>query len=191
MKPDADSIENDRIYWSDWISWAATTPPKEKENKQVDLINDNDIKSFEDLEDKCPCEHEQSSYSPILVSICDLDLKIQLQCAAVTGECDELQQQGAHVINNCDKLEQQTEFVIKSDSVKPNADRVLKTIAGGLDSLTVFHTGINTVAPIDAQYLWSDKYQPRKPRIFNKVYTSNDWNQYIKKYYDTDIEISY
>jgi hypothetical protein len=47
----------------------------------------------------------------------------------------------------------------------------LKTIAGSLDSLTVFHTGINTVAPIDAQYLWSDKYQPRKPRIFNKVYT--------------------
>jgi hypothetical protein len=39
---------------------------------------------------------------------------------------------------------------------------------------------------MDFQYLWSDKYRPRKPRVFNKVLTGYDWNQYNKKHYDTD-----
>jgi hypothetical protein len=38
-----------------------------------------------------------------------------------------------------------------------------------MDSLTPDDTLINTVVPQDVQYLWSDKYRPRKPRVFNKV----------------------
>ncbi|KAI3379661.1 hypothetical protein SNEBB_005525 [Seison nebaliae] len=36
------------------------------------------------------------------------------------------------------------------------------------------------------QYLWSDKYKPRKPRFHNRVHTGYEWNQYNKKHYDTD-----
>ncbi len=39
---------------------------------------------------------------------------------------------------------------------------------------------------IQREYLWSDKYRPRKPRYFNRVHTGYDWNQYNKKHYDVD-----
>ena len=39
---------------------------------------------------------------------------------------------------------------------------------------------------LDHNYLWSDKYRPRKPRYYNRVHTGYDWNQYNKKHYDVD-----
>jgi hypothetical protein len=33
---------------------------------------------------------------------------------------------------------------------------------------------------------WSEKYQPRKPRYFNRVKTGYDWNKYNQTHYDHD-----
>ncbi|KAG7395396.1 hypothetical protein PHYBOEH_003795 [Phytophthora boehmeriae] len=33
---------------------------------------------------------------------------------------------------------------------------------------------------------WSEKYQPRKPRYFNRVKTGYDWNKYNQTHYDRD-----
>ena len=33
---------------------------------------------------------------------------------------------------------------------------------------------------------WGDKYEPRKPRFFNRVHTSYDWNKYNQTHYDYD-----
>eukprot|EP00043_Microstomoeca_roanoka_P006294 m.61715 g.61715 ORF g.61715 m.61715 type:complete len:801 (-) comp13355_c0_seq1:413-2815(-) len=33
-------------------------------------------------------------------------------------------------------------------------------------------------------YLWKDKYRPRKPRYFNRVFTGYDWNEYNRTHYD-------
>jgi hypothetical protein len=61
----------------------------------------------------------------------------------------------------------------------------------------------NTEAPVEqATYLWSDKYQPRKPRYFNRVHTvcpecfcvtilctfaqGFEWNKYNQTHYDLD-----
>ena len=35
-------------------------------------------------------------------------------------------------------------------------------------------------------YLWSDKYRPRKPRYFNRVHTGFEWNKYNQTHYDMD-----
>ncbi|XP_063251292.1 splicing factor Cactin-like [Prinia subflava] len=35
-------------------------------------------------------------------------------------------------------------------------------------------------------YLWADKYRPRKPRFFNRVYTGFEWNKYNQTHYDSD-----
>jgi len=35
-------------------------------------------------------------------------------------------------------------------------------------------------------YLWQDKYRPRKPRYFNRVKTGYDWNKYNQTHYDHD-----
>ncbi|OQR97770.1 hypothetical protein THRCLA_06852 [Thraustotheca clavata] len=34
--------------------------------------------------------------------------------------------------------------------------------------------------------IWSSKYQPRKPRFFNRVKTGYDWNKYNQTHYDED-----
>lgn len=42
-------------------------------------------------------------------------------------------------------------------------------------------------APIqDQNYLWSDKYRPRKPTYLNRVMTGFDWNKYNQTHYDMD-----
>ncbi|KAI9916604.1 hypothetical protein PsorP6_018074 [Peronosclerospora sorghi] len=38
----------------------------------------------------------------------------------------------------------------------------------------------------DAVPRWSEKYQPRKPRYFNRVKTGYDWNKYNQTHYDHD-----
>lgn len=35
-------------------------------------------------------------------------------------------------------------------------------------------------------YSWSDRYQPRKPRYFNRVHTGFEWNKYNQTHYDID-----
>lgn len=38
----------------------------------------------------------------------------------------------------------------------------------------------------NADYSWSNKYKPRKPRFFNRVKTGYEWNPYNKKHFDAD-----
>jgi hypothetical protein len=141
----------------------STIPKKKKDTEntnQLDSFNnddDNEIESFEDLENKCIRDYEQGRYSPILLQINDLDLEIQKRC---TDETDDW-----------DKLKQQRESVIKSGSVKPDVEDAFEAFARSMGSLTSDDSVINTVVPMDVQYLWSDKYRPRKPRVFNKVHT--------------------
>uniref|UniRef100_A0A8D2M1N2 Splicing factor Cactin n=1 Tax=Zonotrichia albicollis TaxID=44394 RepID=A0A8D2M1N2_ZONAL len=45
----------------------------------------------------------------------------------------------------------------------------------------------STEMPLTGQaYLWADKYQPHKPRLFNHVHTDFEWNKYNQTHYDTD-----
>eukprot|EP00038_Savillea_parva_P030538 m.78403 g.78403 ORF g.78403 m.78403 type:complete len:718 (-) comp9217_c0_seq3:91-2244(-) len=38
--------------------------------------------------------------------------------------------------------------------------------------------------PVD--YVWREKYRPRKPRYFNRVHTGFEWNKYNQTHYDSD-----
>ncbi|CAF4976730.1 unnamed protein product, partial [Rotaria socialis] len=80
---------------------------------RVDLINDNQIKSFEALENKCLRKNEQGIDSPMLVNINDLGLKVQAQCADVADDYDKLEQRGASIN--------------KSGSVEPDVEDVFET----------------------------------------------------------------
>ena len=139
----------------------STIPKKKKDadNNQMDASDDDDdeISSYGDLEGKCIRDYQQGRYSPILVQIIDLDLEVQKRC---TDETDDW-----------DKLKQQRESVMKSGSVKPDVEDAFEAFARSMGSLTSDDSVINTVVPMDVQYLWSDKYRPRKPRVFNKVHT--------------------
>ena len=47
----------------------------------------------------------------------------------------------------------------------------------------VFSTEIHLGAQV---YKWQDKFRPRKPRYFNRVYTGYEWNKYNQMHYDHD-----
>ncbi|CAF1318285.1 unnamed protein product [Adineta ricciae] len=151
---------------------SSTIPKKKKDIDATESNNDNEYLFSEELENRCIRDYEQGRYSPILVSINDLDLEIQKRC---TDETDDWE-----------KLRQQRESVMKSGSVKPDVEDAFEAYARTMGTLTADDTDVNTGVPMDVQYLWSDKYRPRKPRVFNKVHTGYDWNQYNKKHYDTD-----
>ncbi|CAF1460997.1 unnamed protein product, partial [Rotaria sordida] len=138
------------------------------ENHQLDLVHDDSIKSLEnleveDLEDKSLHEYEQDHYSSMLVNINDFDL--------------EIPHQGVNVADDCDQLEQQGESVINSDSVQTDVEDTFEGLTRTMDSLTGNDSLINIVLSSDVQYLWSDKYKQRQPRILNKVHTVYSWNQ--------------
>ncbi|CAF3016578.1 unnamed protein product, partial [Rotaria sp. Silwood2] len=156
---------------------SSTSKKKDNENNnnnnnQSNSLNDNEFESNEDLENKCLREYEKGCYLPRLVDINDLDLKNQKCCIDETVDWE--------------KLKQQRESVIKSCSVKPDVEDAFEAFVRSMGSLTADDSLINTVLPMDVQYLWLDKYRPRKPHVFNKVHTGYDWNQYNKKHYDTD-----
>ncbi len=127
-------------------------------NNQLDSFNnDQEIDSFEDLEEKSIRQYEQGRYSPVSININYLDLEIQKLC---TDETDDW-----------NKLIQQRESLMKSGSVKPDVKDAFEVFTQSMGSLTCDDSAINTVVPMDVQYLWSEKYRPRKPRVFNKVHT--------------------
>jgi hypothetical protein len=137
----------------------STISNKKKDNEHIplDSFNDNEIESFDDFEIKCLHEYEHRCYSPELFNINDLDFEIQKYCI------DE--------IDDWDKLKQQRQSVISSGSVKPDVEDAFEAFARSMGSLTTDDSLVNTVIPLNVQYLWSDKYRPRKPRVFNKVHT--------------------
>jgi hypothetical protein len=42
--------------------------------------------------------------------------------------------------------------------------------------------GLDLAAP--ANYDWSDRYRPRKPRYFNRVHTGFEWSRYNQTHYE-------
>ncbi|CAF4903169.1 unnamed protein product, partial [Rotaria socialis] len=101
------------------MSLISTIPQQEKENEnnRIDLINDNQIKSFEALENKCLRKNEQ----------------VQAQCSDVADDYDQLEQQGASIN--------------KSGSVEPDVEDVFETIAESMGSLPVDDSLTCTVTP--------------------------------------------
>ncbi|CAF4599632.1 unnamed protein product [Rotaria socialis] len=146
------------------ISLISTIPQQEKENEnnRIDLIHDNQIKSFEALENKCLRKSEQGFDSPMLVNINDLDLKVQAQCSDVADDYDKLEQQGASIN--------------KSGSVEPDVEDVFETIVESMGSLPVDDSLTYTVTPPKVQYLLSDNPRPCKRCIFKTVHTASNWN---------------
>ncbi|CAF4242201.1 unnamed protein product, partial [Rotaria sordida] len=154
----------------------------ENDDISLDLVTDNRINSFEDLEDKHVCECEQGPYSPTLVNINDRDLKTQHQ-----DDCTQLERQGVNAADDCAQLEQQGESLIVSDSVKTDVDDISEGVTQTMDSLTADHSFINTVSPHDTPYLWFAKHNPRHPRILNKDRAVYHWSQHKTQHYHKDL----
>jgi len=148
------------------------SPRSEKQEQHSGDDDENEMEAEEEKEMEEIDEYESGRYSPPLFTQHDLDIDIQKK---ITDETDDME-----------KMRRQRESVLNSGSVKPDVEDAFEKFARDMGHLNSDDASINGVVPLDIQYLWSDKYRPRKPRFFNKVHTGYDWNQYNKKHYDTD-----
>lgn len=42
----------------------------------------------------------------------------------------------------------------------------------------------DVISNVNANYVWSSKYKPRKPKYYNRLKTGYEWNKYYQKHYD-------
>ncbi|KAM1408834.1 hypothetical protein ACFX2I_009304 [Malus domestica] len=63
--------------------------------------------------------------------------------------------------------------------------RVAMSMGDVVEGDAVF--GMGSEVNLDSQvYWWHDKYRPRKPKYFNRVYIGYEWNKYNQTHYDHD-----
>ncbi|CAF3329027.1 unnamed protein product [Rotaria sp. Silwood2] len=95
---------------------------------------ENEIESFEDLENKCLDVYEQAHYSPILKNINELDIEIQKRCI------DE--------IDDAEKLKQR-QSVMKSGSMQTNIKHISQDFVENFKDLAADDSTIINTIPID------------------------------------------
>jgi len=135
------------------------SPRSEKQEQHSGDEDENEMEAEEEKEMEEIDEYESGRYSPPLFTQHDLDIDIQKK---ITDETDDTE-----------KMRRQRESVLNSGSVKPDVEDAFEKFARDMGHLNSDDASINGVVPLDIQYLWSDKYRPRKPRFFNKVHTVN------------------
>ena len=123
-------------------------------------------------EEDCYALYEQGSYSPSLLSPSDVPTDQLVTCSqaetalllaqsrVMRGELADDKFCSSASDQNMVSLAEQSGFVEGED--------------------------FSTEVSIQQQYLWMDKYRPRKPRYFNRVHTGFEWNKYNQTHYDHD-----
>ena len=137
---------------------------------------------FEELREKCIEDYKRGGYSPKMLRKSQLDANI----VCVNFERDyELLNQHRHQICNASSLDEARMAIMTRE------EREFMTAASqGMNKHE--ETAFNCEAPIrgldnrNQTYIWADKYQPRKPRYFNRVHTGFEWNKYNQTHYDID-----
>lgn len=150
-------------------------PMEINENKKDEISSEEEeeeITQEEFLLNETKNLYEQGNYSPIYLSLNDLENGILL----ITTEEDE---QNLENLRNSVLPKEEEE-----DGYSKEEIAMRKEAVKGMDT---DEAKFSVEAKIDSQvYLWSDKYRPRKPRYFNRVHTGFEWNKYNQTHYDMD-----
>lgn len=170
--------------------------PKEEENpenhpKIEDLsVNDGGNVDDEEAEEDemvspqnwCITEYEKGSYSPKMYR------KSQLDPGTVCVEFEREYEFLAHQRNQVRKASTLDEAKMVTMT---SEERAFMSVASkGMDNQeeSTFSCEATIKGSDDRAltYTWADKYQPRKPRYFNRVHTGFEWNKYNQTHYDVD-----
>ena len=116
--------------------------------------------------------YEQGRYSPILLSPSDVPSD---QVVTHAQACTGLIMAQSRVMRG----EQADDKFCSSES---DQNMLSQAEENGFVEGEDFTTEVR----IEQQYLWMDKYRPRKPRYFNRVHTGFEWNKYNQTHYDHD-----
>ena len=113
---------------------------------------------------RCVRDDKHGGYSPTLLNINDFDLEIQKTCTYETDDWKKLQQQRESVVNSW-PMKVRRDFV----SFDQSRSRFDCSSMSKMVSKVLF---VIWCQRCKNQYLWSDKYRPIKPRVYNKFNVS-------------------
>lgn len=149
-------------------------PASEDETKQID--------KFEAAQGKCIEEYKEGRYSPRMLSKDDLDPGTI--CVEFEKEYAILVHQRNQVCNatNLDEAK----LVTMTSEERAFMDAARKGMNNQEESTFSCEENVRGPGNRIQTYAWADKYQPRKPRYFNRVHTGFEWNKYNQTHYDID-----
>jgi hypothetical protein len=170
--------------------------PKDEVKDEIGGDNDDDLDEL-DLTEMCIRSYIEGCYSPTLLQINELNAGVMvLQEDEDYRRLEYRRNQviGTGKINSVDIDEEfekkaRETTMLDIDMDEQNVDDGAEASESKSSKATEKNSEESIKAEeilIERQYLWSDKYRPRKPRYFNRVHTGFDWNQYNKKHYDMD-----
>ena len=172
---------------SEVIRSTATEDAKNNEddgdNEDEDLDEDAvPLDRYEETQKICIDEYKKSGYSPKMCRRAELDPGI----ICVDFKKDyELLTQHRNTVCRATSLEEARMATMTSEERE-----FMNAASKGMNSRE--ESAFSCEAPVrgpdnrNQTYIWADKYQPRKPRYFNRVHTGFEWNKYNQTHYDID-----
>lgn len=140
------------------------------------------VDQFEEVRLKCIDDYERGCYSPKSLEKHELDPKIV--CVDYNKDY-ELLVHFRNQICNASNLDEAKIATMTSEerafmeAAKKGMDTQEESVFSCESAITGTYNRPHT-------YAWADKYQPRKPRYFNRVNTGFEWNKYNQTHYDID-----
>lgn len=189
------SIDDKQLSRIKLESQVSEDNPKPEEQRvagesQADDVDTSDDSEDEDSEvpqelknDVNPAvkEYEEGNYSPKMCR------KSQLEPGTTCVDHDKMIELLAHQryqVSKASNLDE-VKLAMMTNEEKAFIDAAKKDMNTD-ESVFANETAVRGSDNRPMSYNWSDRYQPRKPRYFNKVHTGFEWNKYNQTHYDID-----
>lgn len=154
-----------------------------EDSDELEQMNeDNHQNKFEEARMKCIEEYRKGAYSPKMYH------KNQVDPGTIFADYVKDFELLVHCRNrvcNASSLDEAKMATMTSDE-RAFMDAASKGMNNQEESSFSCETAIRGPDNRTQTYSWADKYQPRKPRYFNRVHTGFEWNKYNQTHYDID-----
>lgn len=137
---------------------------------------------FEMLQLQCISDYENGGYSPKKLAPSELDA--DTVCTNFEQEYELLCQYRNRICNASSLDETKIETMTQDERAFMSA--ASKGMNKQEEAVFSCEAAVRGADNRNLTYAWADKYQPRKPRYFNRVHTGFEWNKYNQTHYDID-----
>lgn len=175
-------IENDEDAIGDSKSSDAVSVTSEDAQEIEPMDEDNPQDKFEEARTKCIEEYKIGGYSPKMYR------KDEIDPGAICTDYEkdfQLLVNYRNRVSNASSLDEAKLATMTSDE-RAFMDAASRGMNNQEESSFSCETTVRGPDNRAQTYAWADKYQPRKPRYFNRVHTGFEWNKYNQTHYDID-----
>lgn len=184
------SIDGDKKAVEDEPVTGGRNDDQEVESEKGEQVEDDlDIDEIQALAKRpteskpwCMVEYENGNYSPEKLS--PSQLEPGTTCVDFPNEFKLLTQQ-RHQMCNATSVDEAKKITMSRDE-RAFLEAAKEGMNNKEDSTFSCEAEVRGPNNRAQTYIWADRYQPRKPRYFNRVHTGFEWNKYNQTHYDID-----